>query len=68
MCQIQRVMEVEAGDTAVSVHLVGGVWGLLSPGFLAAQAGYGKTYSGKIPSLVAQVVFNVNLAATLAIN
>lgn len=61
MCQIQRVMEVEAGDTAVSVHLVGGVWGLLSPGLLAAPAGYGKTYSGKILSLVGCVIENQRL-------
>ena len=45
-CHIQRTMGVDSSDVAVCVHLVGGVWGLLAPGFLAAPSGYGKSYAG----------------------
>jgi ammonia channel protein AmtB len=37
---------VDSSDVAVCVHLVGGVWGLLAPGFLGAPSGYGKSYAG----------------------
>jgi hypothetical protein len=46
VCKIQRAMGVDGGENAVSVHLVGGVWGIISPGLLAASPGYGKTYAG----------------------
>lgn len=39
-------MGVDGGESAVSVHLVGGVWGIISPGLLAASPGYGKTFAG----------------------
>ena len=43
---MQRAMGVDGGESAVSVHLVGGVWGIISPGLLAASPGYGKTFAG----------------------
>ena len=48
VCKLQRAMGVDGGETAVSVHLVGGVWGILSPGLLAAGPGYGKTFAGTV--------------------
>ena len=39
-------MGVDSSDVAVSVHLVGGVWGLLAPGLLGTPSGYGKSYAG----------------------
>lgn len=50
MCKVQRVMGVDGGENAVSVHLVGGVWGIISPGLLAASPGYGKTFAGTVIS------------------
>jgi Ammonium Transporter Family len=46
VCKMQRAMGVDGGENAVSVHLVGGVWGIISPGLLAASPGYGKTFAG----------------------
>jgi hypothetical protein len=38
-------MEMDPGEMAVSVHLVGGIWGLISAGLLASKGGYEDTYA-----------------------
>jgi ammonia channel protein AmtB len=44
--RIHRSLGIDAGEMAVSVHLVGGAWGVLAPGLLASQVGYESTYAG----------------------
>ena len=42
---------MDPGETAVSVHLIAGVWGLLAPGLLASEAGYAMSVAGEMRSL-----------------
>lgn len=46
--KIQRVIKMDPGETAVSVHLIAGVWGLLAPGLLASEAGYAMSVAGEM--------------------
>lgn len=45
--KIQRAMRMDSNEMGVSVHLVAGVWGLLAPGFLAAQPAYEDSFAGE---------------------
>jgi len=41
----QRYVGIDVAEMAVSVHMLGGLWGLLAAGLLTSQAGYEVTYA-----------------------